>query len=210
MTDDPRLAAAEALRALNHAFVEHVADEDLLDRIASFARQAVSELQAGERRDPAELLGAHVGRLFSVGAGADEALGASSNPMHDRAVGGRTNPMAADLNFEYGEDSVVVRTTLGQAYGGAPGRAHGGMVAALFDDVLGFVLPLAGTAAYTGQLTVRYHRPVPVGDPLEFTARIVGRDGRKLTVAADCHAGDQLVATAEALFITVATDRFGT
>jgi len=208
MTDEPRLAAAAALRALNHAFVAHEADSELLVRIAAFAHEASVELRAAERRDLTPLLHAHVGRLFGVDP-ADGTQPGSINPMTDRAVGGPTNPIAADLDFEYADGEVVVRTTLGAAYEGAPGRAHGGMVAALFDDVTGFLLPLAGTPAYTGQLAVRYHRPVPIGSPLEFRTRIEGRDGRKLHVTADCRSGDELVATAKVLFITVEASQFG-
>lgn len=208
MTDGPRLAAAAALRELNHAFVEHEAGAELLDRIATIARAAVAELRVAGRRDLSPLLAAHAGRLFRTD-GTEEAPQSGVNPMTDRAVGGQSNPMAADLDYEYGDQEVVVRTTLGAMYEGAPGRAHGGMVAALFDDITGFVLPLAGTAGYTGQLTVRYHRPVPIGTPLEFRARIEGREGRKLSVTADCHAGDERVASAEALFITVDLERFG-
>ena len=78
-------------------------------------------------------------------------------------------------------DDAVVRSTLGDAFEGAPGRAHGGMVAALFDEAMGFVLSIACTPAFTGRLTVTYRAPVPIGVPLEFRARLTGRDGRKLS-----------------------------
>ncbi|HXX91229.1 MAG TPA: PaaI family thioesterase [Acidimicrobiales bacterium] len=208
MTSEPRRAAASALRALNNAFVAHEADPELLEHIAAFAQDAAARLRFAERRDLAPLLAANVGRLFRVDP-ADETQPSAVNFMTDRAVGGETNPTSAELEFEYADDEVVVRTTLGAAYEGAPGRAHGGMVAALFDDITGFLLPLAGTPAYTGELTIRYRRPVPIETPLEFRTRIDSRQGRKLHVTADCRAGDELVATAEALFIAVDVGQFG-
>lgn len=209
MTDESRLEAAAALRALNNAFVAHDADEELLDRITTIAREIVADLRSAPERDLSPLLRAHAGRMFRVGP-TDESQQSSVNPMIDRAVGGQGNPISADLDFEYDEDEVLVRTVLDAAYEGAPGRAHGGMVAALFDEVMGFLLPLAGTAAYTGQLIVRYHKPVPIGRLLEFHARFGSRDGRKLHVTADCQTDDELVASAESLFITVDIARFGT
>lgn len=208
MTTESRLAAAAALRDLNNAFVMHDADAELLDRITLVAQGASAQLRLAERRDRAGLLAEHVERLFAAEPEepADET---SFDPMTDRAVGGQANPISAELEFENAESEVVVRTVLGAAYEGAPGRAHGGMVAALFDDVTGFALPMAGTAAYTGELTVRYLRPVPIGTALEFRARIAGRDGRKLTVVAECRAGHEQVATAVALFITVDLSEFG-
>ena len=208
VTADSRLAAAAALRDLNHAFVAHDAEKELLDRIERFAREAADELRDGVRRDRAGMLASHVGRLFT-GAPGDHPPEGAYNPMTDRAVGGQTNPIAAELDVERVGDEMVVRTALGAAYEGAPGRAHGGMVAALFDDITGFVLPMAGTAAYTGRITVNFRKPVPVGTELVFRARISGRDGRKLDITADCPTGEGLVATAEALFIAVDMSELG-
>lgn len=201
-TDDPRLRAAEALRRLNDAFVAHDAQDDLLERIAEFSREAISELRTGERRDRGVLLAAHVGSMLIEGNG-DEDPPTPVDPMTDRAVGGTTNPISAVFTSEILGDEVVIRTTLGTAYEGAPGRAHGGMVAALFDEFSALVLPLARTAAYTGELTVRYHRPVPVETPLEFRARIVSHEGRKLRATGECRAEGEVVASTEVLFITI-------
>jgi acyl-coenzyme A thioesterase PaaI-like protein len=206
-TDDPRLEAADALRVLNDTFVAHDAGDDLLRRIAAFARDAVGQLRTGGRRDRAALLAAHFQEML---AGDDAAAGPTpANPMTDRAVGGTTNPISARFESETVGDEVVVRTSLGTAYEGAPTRAHGGMVAALFDDFTAFVLPLANTAAYTGELTVRYHRPVPIEVPLEFRARIVSHEGRKLRVTGECVAAGEVVASTEVLFITIDFQTFG-
>ncbi len=217
MTADERQTAAAALRALNDAFVAHDGKVELLERITELAGEVTSELRSAPARDRALRLAEHVGQMFEADAAvrsdaavrADATGSGMSNPMMDRAVGGPANPISADFEFEYGDGEVVIRTLLGASYGGAPGRAHGGMVAALFDDFAGFLLPLAGTAAYTGELTVRYLRPVPMGSPLEFRLRITGREGRKLRVAGECRAADEVVATTEALFITVDRDQFG-
>ena len=48
--------------------------------------------------------------------------------------------------------------TLRSAHEGAPNRSHGGIVAALFDDVFGFVLGVIHQAAFTGDLYIRYAR----------------------------------------------------
>jgi len=207
VTDDPRLEAAAALRALNDAFVAHDAEDDLLRRITAFSRATIDGLQVGERRDRGALLTAHLDGMFTgEGTGGFDT---ATNPMTDRAVGGTTNPISADFQMEIVDDEVVVRTVLGTAYEGAPGRVHGGMVAALFDDFTAFVLPLAKTAAYTGEITVRYHRPVPVESPLEFRARIVDHEGRKLRVTGECLADGEVVASTEVLFITIDFSTFG-
>jgi len=205
---EARLEAASALRTLNDAFVAHETDHDVLRRIADFSRDTTTRLRTGGRRDRAALLAAHVDGLF-VEIPTDGTRPPAVNPMTDRAVGGTTNPISADFESEIVGDEVVVRTVLGTAYEGAPGRVHGGMVAALFDDFTAFVLPLAKTAAYTGELTVRYHRPVPIETPLEFRARIVNHEGRKLRVTGECRADGEVVASTEVLFITIDLQEFG-
>jgi acyl-coenzyme A thioesterase PaaI-like protein len=208
VTDDARLDAAAALRRLNDAFVAHDAGDGLLARIAADARAATAELEAGGRRDRAALMTAHFGRIFTDDP-VDEAQRSTGNPMTDRAVGGTTNPISAEITLGYEGDEVVARTVLGTAYEGAPRRSHGGLVAALFDDIAAGVLPLAGVAAYTGELTVRYHGPVPIEEPLEFRARIDSHEGRKLRASADCRAGGEVVASASVLYITVDARDFG-
>ena len=207
-TDDPRLEAAMALRKLNDAFVAHDAEDDLLRRIAAFAHEAIDQLRTGDRRDRAALLAAHFDEVFGEIDGGEN-LPTPANPMTDRAVGGTTNPISAEFELEIVGKEAVVRTTLGTAYEGAPGRSHGGMVAALFDDFTAFVLPLAKTAAYTGEIIVRYHRPVPIEAPLEFRSRIVSHEGRKLRVTGECLVEGQMVASTEVLFITIDFQTFG-
>ena len=77
---------------------------------------------------------------------------------------------------------------LRRAFEGAPGRAHGGIVAAAFDDVTGFVIGQLREPAFTGELTVRYLAPVPVDEPLEMRARLEGRERRKLFITAEARA----------------------
>jgi acyl-coenzyme A thioesterase PaaI-like protein len=107
-------------------------------------------------------------------------------------------------------DEAVASVVLESAFEGAPGRAHGGIVAAVFDDTMGFVLSMLRQPAFTGRLTVTYRAPTPVNEHLEFRARLVHRDGRKLTIGAEAtSASGIVVAEAEGLFIAIPADRFG-
>jgi acyl dehydratase len=49
---------------------------------------------------------------------------------------------------------------------GGPGVAHGGWTAGVLDELVGHVPLLSGQLAVTGELTVRFVRPVPIGRPL--------------------------------------------
>ena len=110
------------------------------------------------------------------------------------------------MRFE-GEE-VVATVVLRRAFEGAPGRAHGGIVAAAFDDVTGFVIGMLREPAFTGELTVRYVKPVPVDQPLEMRARLAVENVASSSSRPKRHHGDELVATCKAIYITVDPTRF--
>jgi acyl-coenzyme A thioesterase PaaI-like protein len=200
-SDEVREEAAAALRDLNHAFTARDPDDNDLRALAASVRELVASLDAHPRRDRLALMQAAVNdRGFPVGS--------KGSGFSDRAVGGTTNPTGVDLTVAYEGDEVVTEVILRRAFEGAPGRAHGGMVAAAFDDVTGFVIGLNGEPAFTGELTVRYVAPVPVDRPLEMRARLDGRERRKLFISGEVRDGDSILATCKAIYITVDPSRF--
>jgi acyl-coenzyme A thioesterase PaaI-like protein len=200
-TEDARVVAAAALRDLSHTYAERDPDSAQLLALAAVAQEQTERLQSAPMRDRMSLMRASLER--SSFPGDDVRSG-----FADRAVGGATNPTSAELAVEFQGDEVVARVVLRRAFEGAPGRAHGGIVAAVFDDVTGFVIGLLREPAFTGELTVRYVAPVPVDKPLEMSARLIGRERRKLFITGEVHDGDTLVATCRATYITVDPARF--
>ena len=202
MPEDPRARAAAALRRLGHAMMGHEADAALLERVADAADRVASELEAqpARTRDVLELKR----RMFDI----DVPDGTEVVHFDECFVSGPFNPMGIAIRVRREGDEAVARVRLGPAFEGAPGRSHGGIVAAVFDDVLGYVLTLLQEPGFTGELTVRYLAPTPVEQPLEFRARLVDRDGRKLYMEAVATADGQTVATAHATFVTIDPARF--
>ncbi len=78
---------------------------------------------------------------------------------------------------------VVASYTFSERHSGAPGIAHGGTVAALADDVLGYLLIVAREPGVTRWLEIDYLQPVLVGVPYDVRARVDRREGRKLFVS---------------------------
>jgi acyl-coenzyme A thioesterase PaaI-like protein len=193
-TEEIRRDAAAALRDLNHAFAGHDPDDDVLRALTGEARDLAERLEAAPRRDRLALMRAVGPGLESMDAGTGFA---------DRAVGGATNPTSVDVTVEFEPDEVVARVVLRTAFEGAPGRAHGGIVAAAFDDVTGYVIGMLREPAFTGELTVRYLAPVPVDRELEMRARLEGRERRKLFITAEARADGEVVATCRAIYVTV-------
>lgn len=116
---------------------------------------------------------------------------------------GLANPLSPPITLWV--DGNVVRGTVvfGWAYQGPPGYVHGGLVAALFDETLGFAQSMLATPGMTGTLTVRYRKPTPLLTELRIEATVQRVDGRKIFTEARLYAGDTLTAEAEAVFISL-------
>ena len=133
----------------------------------------------------------------------DGAPGNALPPHSSQCMGcGPDNSAGLAMQVRREGDDVVCEQTFDARQVGAPGLVHGGAVAAACDDLFGFVLTIHQIgAAFTGELTVRYLAGTPLFEPLEFRARLVGEERRKLFMAAEARAGDLLIATATATFI---------
>jgi acyl-coenzyme A thioesterase PaaI-like protein len=195
--DHPRARAAAALRRLGHALIAHDADVGLLERVAAAADRVAADLesQPRRRRDLAE----RKRRMFEV----EVADGGDIVHFDECFVSGPWNPLGVAIEVHRDGDEAVARVELGPAFEGAPGRSHGGIVAAVFDDILGYLLTLEHQPGFTGELTVRYLAATPIGQPLEFRARVVGREGRRLLTEAEARADGEVVASASATFVTI-------
>jgi acyl-coenzyme A thioesterase PaaI-like protein len=121
---------------------------------------------------------------------------------------GFANPIAPPVEVWLGESDdgqaeIRGRVTFGYPYEGPPTCVHGGVIAELFDELMGAANVIADKPAMTGTLTVRYRRPTPLLAPLDLVARFVRSEGRKVhTWAAIYHEGG-LTAEANGLFIQV-------
>jgi acyl-coenzyme A thioesterase PaaI-like protein len=116
---------------------------------------------------------------------------------------GRANPLAPPMRLWVEDDVACGSAVFGSAYEGPPGCVHGGLIAAAFDEVLGFTQSMAGQPGMTGTLTVVYRKPTPLHTELRFEGRVVRIEGRKIFVAATLHADDVLCAECEAVFVRV-------
>jgi len=87
---------------------------------------------------------------------------------------GQAHPSGLRVRCFKVEGGVVSPILIDRRYEGPPGAAHGGIVAAYLDEVLaGAVVRATGRLAVTGELTVRYVRPVPLATPLAGRAQLV-------------------------------------
>ncbi|MFI6496584.1 PaaI family thioesterase [Nonomuraea typhae] len=140
---------------------------------------------------PGSVLGSHYSQCF--GCGADHPTG-----LH--LIAG--TPGGATVEAEF---------TVGAAHQGAPGLAHGGVLAAAMDEIIGMSIWLFRKPYVTARLETDYLRPVPVGTTLHLRAWCTGISGRKAYLEAEGRVGapDGPVAVrAAALFLEVSMEHF--
>jgi acyl-coenzyme A thioesterase PaaI-like protein len=111
---------------------------------------------------PGTVLGAHYARCFGCG---DE---------HETGL-------RLQMTVQEGV-AVHCEFTVTEHHMGAPGLAHGGVLASALDEALGSLAWLMLTPAVTARLEVDYLTPVPVGRTVVIDARCTGVDGRKVYV----------------------------
>jgi hypothetical protein len=121
---------------------------------------------------------------------------------------GYANPVAPPVDVwavrtDDGSWELRGRVVYGYPYEGPPTCVHGGVIAELFDEVLGSMTIVNGTPGMTGTLTVRYRRPTPLLAPLDVEARITSVEGRKIFAWGAIRHQGELTAEAEGVFIAV-------
>jgi acyl-coenzyme A thioesterase PaaI-like protein len=120
---------------------------------------------------------------------------------------GPRNPIAPPVVCEVEGGAVRAVTSFGPCYAGAPGApaglVHGGVIALVMDELLGYANVVNQTGAMTGTLTIRYRSPTPLGRAVRMEARTERVEGRKVFARGAFWHGERLTAEAEGVFIRV-------
>jgi uncharacterized protein (TIGR00369 family) len=124
-------------------------------------------------------------------------------------VCGRQNPIGLKLDFYEDHEAGQVRVdlTIPERYQGYPGVVHGGIVAAILDEVAGRAI-MVGTSddnlMATLRLTIRYRRPTPTESPLVAVGWVERTSGRGARVSGEIRLPDGTVtAECEATLVNV-------
>ncbi|HCB33635.1 MAG TPA: hypothetical protein DEP66_00290 [Acidimicrobiaceae bacterium] len=197
--------AAAAARRVNRALAGRRVDDAQLVEIARSLNDAADVLEAGEPRVKLDdmltrphLAEIYAGRYAPMPVADGEEL--EFDPFS--IGGGHLHPASVGVTFRRESDTAVTATcTLDPMFAGPPERAHGGMIAAVFDEVMGALIRMRGRQAFTAGLTVDYRAPTPLGEPLRFRAWVVATERRKVTLRGTADGPDGLCAEAESLYI---------
>lgn len=94
---------------------------------------------------------------------------------------GDENECGVRTRFYVEDEAVRTRVVLSRHLNGYKNVAHGGVLAALLDESMGWAATVFGRKHpmyVTGELTVKYMAPVSVGEEIEIVSRLENDAGR--------------------------------
>jgi len=193
--EDPRFELAAELRRLTSAMVgAPVSGSDIALATAGVTAVADAlERAAGPGRRP---------------RAQPDPVGHPQDFFPTSPVIGFANPVAPPVVVEAVGGELRGTAFFDYQYEGPPTCVHGGVIAMVFDEMLGAANIMAGCPGMTGTLTIRYRRPTPLRTPVRLEARFVGRDGRKIRTEGAIYHGDTVTAEAEGIFVELVPERF--
>lgn len=128
-------------------------------------------------------------------------------------VCGVNNPYGLRMRFfETENEEVHARYSIPERFQGYPGIAHGGVIAAMLDEVGSrtFFRGSPPRLVVTAKMSVRYRRPVPVGVPLRLVGKKVADGGRVCQAHGQIyHPDGSLLAEADLTLTEVPPQFFG-
>ncbi len=122
-------------------------------------------------------------------------------------VCGLDNPYGLHLAFyEQETGDIQAEITVPEQFQGYPGMVHGGVIAALLDEVTGRVYMHGDSPRFmvTAKLTIRYRKPVPVGEQIRLVGRPGSDNGRVASATGQIFdSSGTLLAEAEATYMNI-------
>jgi uncharacterized protein (TIGR00369 family) len=109
----------------------------------------------------------------------DSRIPGSDPGYHNCFACGRDNPRGLHLNPRNENGEAVAEFRPDAALEGYDGVVHGGLVATVLDEVMVWAARFAaGTTAVTGEMTVRYLKPVRTGGRYFVRGKLIENKGR--------------------------------
>lgn len=104
------------------------------------------------------------------------------------------HPIGFRLAFERDGDAVVTRFVPSERYQGPPGIMHGGLVAALADEIGAWaIIALLDKFGFTAEMSGKLKKPVRVGREVVGRGRVERPGARVVSVAVELEQGGAIV-----------------
>ncbi|MGA2193397.1 MAG: PaaI family thioesterase [Nitrospirota bacterium] len=121
-------------------------------------------------------------------------------------VCGKDNALGLKLSFEIDEKARSISTSFvpQKAHQGYKDVVHGGIISTVLDEAMTKLAYSLGENAVTARLTVRFKKPLMVGEKVKITGRLTKESGRAIEAEAKAVKDDgTVIAEAEGLLMRV-------
>ena len=97
----------------------------------------------------------------------------------------------------------------GKGTQGPPGNAHGGAMAAVLDEAMGFSAWITGQTVVAAKIEIEFFQMLPVNSVVTVEAWVESVEGRKVRAKGKIYEGDKVFSSSEGLFINIPVEKFG-
>lgn len=203
MTTSQRLDAIEMSQVRRRPFVDTpqaAAYRQMIETVAQFQNALV---QANPTEDQVAEMVATVTALRQMLA--EQAVPEDQRLYGRGEIGGNNQLLVPRLTFEIVDDhQLQAHTVAGHFFNGINDAMHGGVVAVVFDTVMGrLAMGTEHRVCRTAYLNTQFRNVTPIGERLDISASVDVVEGRKRFISGQLWHGDTLCAEAESLFIEV-------
>jgi len=194
----PEAISQDVAQLINHLRCSNAPDE-VLAEATGYIRQALETLNPWLQRGDGWSTVSIAGQMAGMAWREDDI----TSVMPYSPVSGKRNAIAPPLKlWKFSDNEVRGEALFSSTYAGPPNAVHGGIIAAVFDEILAMANVISGNAGFTGTLTIKYHDKTPLNTPIELRGVNVRQDGRKQHSRGEMRVNGKVTATAEGLFIS--------
>ena len=194
----PEAISQDVAQLINHLRCSNAPDE-VLAEATGYIRQALETMNPWLQRGDGWSTVSIAGQMAGMAWREDDI----TSVMPYSPVSGKRNAIAPPLKlWKFSDNEVRGEALFSSTYAGPPNAVHGGIIAAVFDEILAMANLISGNAGFTGTLTIKYHDKTPLNTPIELRGVNVRRDGRKQHSRGEMRVNGKVTATAEGLFIS--------
>lgn len=120
-------------------------------------------------------------------------------------VCGDKNEIGLKLRFQLDRETQTATTTtvLKEHFSGWINAAHGGIICALLDEAMVYAGAAAGWFVVTGNIRVKFRKPVPVGETLTIEGELLSHRRKTMKTRARVLKDGELLAESEGTMIVV-------
>ncbi len=117
---------------------------------------------------------------------------------------GKKNECGLKLSFDSKDGKAVSEVIFKEHHQGWAGIVHGGVIASALDEAMAYALGSLGVeSGVTASLSVRFKKPVRIGEPYHLEAEVVEFEGRKARIKAFIERNGVVHAEGEGIYVIV-------